>query len=98
MKNQIGKILTTLILACGLLAACDSAMYTVAVRPSDPIYERPVSPGDGYIWIDGDWVWEGGRYNWHNGYWSRPRGTRVWVSGGWESRGGGYAWRRGHWK
>ena len=42
---------------------------------------RPGAPGLGYVWIDGYWYAEGGRYRWHSGYWSRPpyEGS-VWVA------------------
>src|SRR4051812_17070665 len=33
---------------------------------------RPASPGPGYVWIDGYWYADRGRYRWHEGYWSRP--------------------------
>ena len=33
---------------------------------------RPAAPGPGYVWIDGYWYADGGRYRWHSGYWTRP--------------------------
>ena len=97
MKKHMFKILTATAFAFCLLTACDADMYTVSAQLNEPVYERPVSPGAGYVWISGDWVWGGNGYTYRQGYWSRPRGTRVWVSGTWESRNGGYRWRRGHW-
>jgi WXXGXW repeat (2 copies) len=69
----------------------------VAEQPADVVYDRPVSPGVGYVWIDGDWFWSGGRYQWHAGHWDRPRAGRAWVRGSWHSSGRGYHWQRGHW-
>jgi hypothetical protein len=97
MKKHMFKILTATAFAFCLLTACDSDMYTVSAQLNEPVYERPVSPGSGYVWVSGDWVWGGNGYTYRQGYWSRPRGTRVWASGTWESRNGGYRWRRGHW-
>jgi hypothetical protein len=70
----------------------------VTDRPADVIYARPVAPGDDYIWIDGDWIWEGGTYRWHEGHWDHRRAGRAWHRGNWESHGGGWRWHRGYWK
>ena len=41
---------------------------------------RPVCPGPDYLWIDGYWYAEGGRYRWHAGYWTRrPYKGALWV-------------------
>lgn len=80
-----------------VMSSCGPSELTVSSRPTSPYYERPVSPGVGYVWIDGDWYPRGGRYYWREGHWSRPT-TRVWIGGNWESRNGGYYWRRGYWR
>lgn len=79
------------------LVSCDEPHMVVGAELSAPVYARPVAPGPDYVWIDGDWVVEGGTYVWHEGYWGRPRPHRVWQAGGWENRGNGYSWRRGRW-
>jgi len=76
--------------------ACEGT-YTVAEQPVTPVYTQTVAPGPDYVWIDGDWIWEGGRYTWHNGYWDHPHGNMHWQAGSWESRGSGWRWRRGRW-
>lgn len=91
------KLLIGLALAGSLFAGC-AGTYYVAERPVEPVYERPVAPYAGAVWVSGEWGWRGGRYVYTNGYWARPRGTRVYISGGWERRPGGYYWRRGHWQ
>ncbi len=88
----------SLVVGIAAFSGCEPARYTVSARPSAPYYQRPVSPGRNYVWVDGDWNWQGGRYTYRNGYWSRPRGHHVWVTGNWEHRGNGYSWRRGRWK
>lgn len=96
MKN----LLFVLSLAAGVAAfsGCGPTRYTVSEQPAVPYYERPASPGVGYVWIDGDWYWSGGRYVYRNGYWARPRGHRVWVTGTWVHSGRGYYWNKGHWR
>jgi hypothetical protein len=79
------------------IVSCEGT-YTVTTQPSRPYYERPVSPGAGYVWIDGDWRYRGGQYVWTEGRWDRPRHNRTWVSGSWESRNNGWYWRRGRWQ
>ena len=50
--------------------------------PPVPLMEPVVpSPGPGYVWANGEWVWNNGWY-WSTGYWLWPPfpGT-VWVGG-----------------
>lgn len=91
------KILVGVALAAGSLFASCEGSYYVTERPADVVYTRPVAPYAGAVWVEGDWVWQGGRYVHTNGYWTRPRGNRVWVSGSWNRGPRGYTWRRGHW-
>lgn len=104
LKKSIMAVSKKVLLIMAILIGCSVAMTGCAVdgyvtdEPADMVYTRPVAPGDGYIWIDGDWVWEGGTYHWHNGYWSRPRVGRTWAPGHWEHSERGYHWNRGHWR
>jgi hypothetical protein len=79
------------------LSSCTVDGY-VETAPGDVVYTRPVAPGPDYIWIDGDWVWGGGRYSWHEGHWDHPRAGRSWERGHWEHGDRGYHWNRGHWR
>jgi hypothetical protein len=85
------------ITACISIAGCEVQGY-VTDPPADVYYERPVSPGVEYVWIDGDWVWTGGAYHWHNGHWARSRPGRGWERGHWDHDARGYHWNRGHWR
>jgi hypothetical protein len=85
------------IAGCLAVTGCAADAY-VTDQPADVVYTRPAAPGDGYVWIDGDWVWYGGGYHWHNGYWARPRGGRAWAAGHWDHTARGYHWNRGHWR
>ena len=54
-----------------------SAQVSIGVRIGAPppprvLRVRPLSPGPGYVWVDGYWYPIGGRYRWHAGYWTRP--------------------------
>jgi hypothetical protein len=94
MKKLIGILVAAIVLAS---VSC-VAGHIVVDRPADAGYVRPVAPGPGYIWIDGDWVWDGGKYRWHDGHWAMGRAGRNWHRGFWEPHGSGWRWHRGGWK
>jgi len=87
-----------LALAGALMMSSCAGTYYVTARPAEPVYERPVAPYEGAVWIDGEWVWSGGTYVYARGHWARPRQGRVWVRGEWASGPRGYVWHRGHWR
>lgn len=56
-----------------------------------------VTPGPDYVWIGGEWIWNG-QWVWVAGHWGLPPYPHaVWVRGYWHR--GTYGWRRtpGHW-
>lgn len=82
-----------------VLYSCGDPRYlTIGTRLDIPLYNRPLSPGDGYIWIEGEWFWNGGDYAWRNGYWARPLPRYNWMPGDWKRRGDGWYWRPGNWR
>lgn len=91
-------IILGFVASAAVFSSCGPSRYTVTEQPAVPVYQRPASPGVGYVWVDGDWYWSGGRYTYRNGYWARPRGHRVWTTGTWVRSGRGYYWRKGHWR
>ena len=91
------KSLLALIILSGLILTGCSAGY-VTTQPADVSYARPVSPGPDYVWIGGEWVFEGGGYRWHEGSWQRHREGRSWKSGYWENSHKGYKWHKGGWQ
>lgn len=51
-----------------------TVVYTQYGAPPPPRVEyRTVAPYPDYVWIGGDWVWGGRRYDWHPGRWDPPR-------------------------
>ncbi len=65
--------------------------------PPPPAETIVVAPGPGYVWIGGEWVWNG-RWIWVTGHWGYPPYPRaVWVRGYWYQ--GPHGWHRagGHW-
>jgi hypothetical protein len=95
MKKLI--VISTLLFSLGATSCRTRAVVTT--RPAPPMgVVRPAAPRPDYVWIDGEWVWRGRRYQYVNGYWAPPRAGHAWVSGHWARRGGGWYWQRGHWR
>ena len=54
--------------------------YQVSGMPPEPLYEQMTSsPGDGSVWIDGYWHWNGYEWVWVNGRWERDQSGYVYV-------------------
>ena len=66
------KLLALALLAGGAMFAQVSFGIRIGPPPQPRIVRvRPNSPGPGYSYVDGYWYPNGGRYAWHNGYWTR---------------------------
>jgi hypothetical protein len=96
--KTLSKLGMMLLLAGSLFMASCAGEYYVSDQPADVVYVRPAAPYPGAVWIEGDWIWSGGRYVHVNGHWARPRAGRVWVTGNWHRGPRGYAWHRGYWR
>lgn len=59
---------------------------------------RPRMPGPGYVWVDGYWNWDRGRYVWVPGVWQRPPyAGAYWSHGHWDHYNDGWHYHEGHW-
>lgn len=104
--NKRSAILSAVLLASSAMVACGPsyAHGYVAVGvppPPAPYAVGPVgyAPGPGYVWIDGFWNLNGGRWAWVNGRWAvPPRPHAVWVADRWERHGNSWRYHRGHWR
>lgn len=66
--------------------------------PEPPSETAPPAPGMDYVWIGGDWVWNGA-WVWVGGHWVLPPFPHaVWVNGRWARGWGGYHRAPGHWR
>jgi hypothetical protein len=98
MKRTLGM---AVLLAAFSLAGCAGGYGYYASTPPPPgrFEARGVAPGPGFVWIDGYWGYNGGRYGWVPGRWDRPpRGRARWEAGRWETRRGRYYYREGRWR
>jgi hypothetical protein len=80
-------------------AASQANTVVVAQPPPPPPMETVViAPGPNYVWIGGEWTWNG-RWIWVAGHWGYPPYPHaVWVRGYWHE--GPHGWHRqaGHWR
>jgi YXWGXW repeat-containing protein len=104
---RIARFLCSLLLAVGSLAIPAQSRAQVAVGivvqigpPELPIYEQPLCPGDGYIWVPGYWAWDGDGddYYWVPGTWVLvPEVGFFWTPGYWAWGGSGFIFYEGYW-
>ncbi|HZE83561.1 MAG TPA: hypothetical protein VE035_04590 [Puia sp.] len=81
-----------------VVASCTvEGRYVVRERPAEVVYVRPAPPSREHIWVTGDWVWVGNRYQWREGHWERPRSAARWENGHWQETSRGWKWIPGHW-
>ena len=81
------------------VSAAANAQFIVKIRPNAPVIVRGLSPSPRHSWVEGEWIWRGGRYQYVNGYWAMPpRYGVVWIPGHWKNSRRGWVWRPGHWR
>lgn len=105
-------VIRSLLLAILVFATCiptishaASSQVSVGVSvsfgpPAIPVYEQPVCPGDGYIWVPGYWAWDADEddYYWVPGTWVEPPEVGfLWTPGYWGWENDGYLWHDGYW-
>lgn len=97
MKSHLSKIFISII-ALVTFSCTEPRWLTITTRLDIPLTDRPVSPGEGHIWIQGDWFWNGSTYMWRDGYWSRPAPRLHYTPGRWKPGGNGWYWKPGRWR
>jgi hypothetical protein len=113
MRKQISSVVvmsvflivlnTTVFLGSGCTSSYNTPQPAAEVEVTDappaPIVEDvPRSPGEGYVWISGAWVWSD-RWAWESGHWDRPpRPGAVWVPHRYAVHDGKHVFIRGGWQ
>lgn len=74
-------------------------VYVQQAPPPPRVEVIGVAPGPGYVWVGGEWGWNGG-WAWSSGRWCAPAyGHSVWIGGRWENAGHrGWRHHPGHWR
>jgi hypothetical protein len=72
--------------------------YYVSSMPPEPLYEQMTSsPGDGSVWIDGYWHWNGYEWVWVNGRWEHEQPGYVYVEPSYDYVADQYVYTPGYW-
>jgi len=84
------------------LSACDEVTFYSGVNfaPPAPLVFGPVgpSPGPGFVWTDGYYMWGGNNWAWQSGRWARPpHPGYVWRAPRYERYRNGFRMHRGRW-
>jgi outer membrane lipoprotein SlyB len=80
------------------IAAQAGTVVVTQPPPPPPVETVVVAPGPDYVWIDGEWVWNG-RWFWVGGHWGYPPYPHaVWVRGYWGRGPHGWSRAPGHWR
>lgn len=69
----------------------------VAQRPAEVVLTRPPMPGPGYVWVDGGYAYQHGKYVQRPGRWVAPKPGKTYQSGQWKQTSKGYKWQKGRW-
>jgi hypothetical protein len=84
--RHLTRTTTLLFVAMLWIGSPVDAQVSIGIRIGPPpaprvVRVQPRRPGPDYVWIEGYWYPAGNRYQWHNGYWTRPpyAGAR-WVA------------------
>jgi hypothetical protein len=102
---KISKSVRSLLLIAGLMMCSIAALaqfrITVAFAPPAlPVYEQPLCPGDGYIWVPGYWAYDDeiDDYYWVPGTWVlAPEPGFFWTPGYWTWGGNAFVFYDGYW-
>ena len=79
-------------------APAPQVVYVQQAPPPPRVETVVVSPGPGYTWVGGEWLWNGG-WNWRAGYWCMPPyPSAVWIGGSWSHHDRGWHHSPGHWR
>ena len=92
-------------LACILLAGAAvsplSAQLSIQITvgpPPIPVYEQPILPEQGYLWMPGYWGWGDEGYYWVPGTWVlAPERGLLWTPGYWAWHDDYFEFHRGYW-
>jgi len=102
---RVSKSLRVLMFSAVLVVLSASAFAQVRITvgfgpPPIPVYEQPLCPGDGYIWVPGYWAWDTDvdDYYWVPGTWvMAPEVGYLWTPPWWGWDGGVYLFHEGFW-
>jgi hypothetical protein len=105
VRRLLFGLLPSLLLALVVLSLSTASFAQIGVAitvgpPPIPVYEQPLCPGDGYLWVPGYWAYDYDvdDYYWVPGTWIlAPEVGYLWTPGWWGWEGGHFRWWDGYW-
>jgi hypothetical protein len=96
---KLNLIAGGLVLAAFTAPAIAQVHVYIGRTPPPLRYEvRTASPGAGFVWTEGYWGDDGGRYVWHGGNWQRPPYEGAyWNHPHYDHYRQGWQMHEGHW-
>ena len=55
-------------------------------------------PGNGFVWVRGNYEWQDGSYDWVPGHWERERAGKHWRDAEWKNVGGTWTFTACTWE
>jgi hypothetical protein len=89
-----------------LLISCQGAFAQISIGisvnfgpPALPVYEQPICPAEGYLWVPGYWAYAyDAGYYWVPGTWvEAPQVGFLWTPGYWGWGGSAFLFHEGYW-
>jgi uncharacterized protein YcfJ len=91
------RIITYMVDTATAISQAATSVTVAGPPPPAPAEVLTPAPGPGYLWTNGEWVWNGGWY-WSAGYWAYPPYSgAIWIGGYWGPGPHGYIRYGGHW-
>lgn len=93
------KVVNYMINTPTTVAAAPPPVTTDQAPPPPPTETVVVAPGPDYVWVDGEWAWNGYAWVWIGGHWAfPPHPHAVWIVGrSWHDHWGWHH-ERGYWR
>ena len=92
------KVVNYMISTPSTVSEAQPAAVVQQAPPPPPVETVLVAPAPDYVWVSGEWVWNGGWF-WCAGHWAYPPHPHaVWVGGRSWHDGRGWHAERGHWR
>ena len=83
----------------GDAAAANQTVVVQQAPPSAPVEVVAAAPGPDYVWVDGEYDWNGVTWVWVGGHWGYPPHPHaVWVGGRRWHDGYGWHYQAGYWR
>ncbi len=94
----------SVVLSCGILAACVARVPAANPYPPVPtaaveVVPKPPVSATQLVWQPGHYEWNGSAYVWYSGAYVQQLGQgQLWQPGYWTIGPSGWVWLPGHWK